>query len=193
MVTPASFSKLLRLYGILKDMLQLSDVLINRQVLSLRTGAPVATALEPIINPNNLKIEGWYCQDRFSKEVLILLEQDVRDIIKQGIVIDDHSVLVEADELIRLKEVLEYKFELLQKPVVSTNKKRIGKVEDYAVEVETLYIQKIYVTQSIMKSFSGGSLSVDREQITEITNRKIVIQDPQKPVKAGMNTAPATS
>ncbi len=174
-------------------MLQLSDALINRPILSLRTGAQIATAMVPIINPNNLKVEGWYCQDRFSKETLVLLEQDVRDIIRQGIVVNDHDVLTEPEELVRLKEILDYEFELIGKPVVTTSNKRVGKINDYAVEVETLYIQKIYVGQSIMRSLGNGSLSVDRSQITQITNRKVVIQDPLQPKKAGMSTAPAMS
>ncbi|MEI7682763.1 MAG: hypothetical protein WCJ24_00490 [Candidatus Saccharibacteria bacterium] len=175
-------------------MLQLSKSLINRPVMSLRTGSQVATATMPIINPNNLKIEGWYCQDRFSKDTLILLSQDIRDVIPQGLVINDHDNLSEPGELVRLKEVLDLKFELLGKPAVTVNKQRMGKVEDFAVEVETFYIQKIYLTQPLIKSFKGGTLSVDRNQIIEITNRKIVIDNPQMPVKVnGRATAPVPS
>lgn len=165
-------------------MLQLSGALTNRPVMSLRTGGQIATALEPIINPNNLKIEGWFCQDRFSKEKLVLLNQDVRDIIKQGIVVNDHDVLTDPTELIRLQKVLKYNFSLLGKPVQSNTRRRIGKVDDYAVEVESLYIQKLYVSQSFFRNLTGGSLSVDRSQIVEITGKRIVISDPQKPVKA---------
>jgi len=161
--------------------------------MSLRTGSPVATATIPIINPNNLKIEGWYCQDRFSKSTLILLSQDVRDVIAQGLVINDHDNLSDPEELIRLQEVLDIQFELLGKPTFTTNKVKIGKVTDYAVEIETFYIQKLYLSQPLVRSFSGGTLSVDRDQVIEITNRKIVIQDPLKPVKAGVATMPATS
>jgi sporulation protein YlmC with PRC-barrel domain len=174
-------------------MLQLSKSLFNQPVMSLRTGAQVATAVTPIINPNNLKIEGWYCQDRFSKRTLILLSQDIRDVIAQGLVINDHDNLSEAEELVRLKDILEIKFELLGKPAYTSNKKRIGKVTDFAVEAETLYIQKLYLSQPLVKSFSGGTLSVDRDQIIEITSRKVVIQDPLKPVKAGVASAPAVS
>lgn len=165
---------------------------MNRPIMSLRTGSQVGTATAPIINPNNLKIEGWYCQDRFSKNPLILLSQDTRDIIKQGIVVNDHDVLVDPEELIRLKDTLELQFELLGKPVFTTNKKRLGKVSDYAVEVPSLYIKKLYVSQSIIKSLSGGSLSVDRTQIVEITQRRVIIADPLKPIKAG-SAAPAMS
>lgn len=165
-------------------MLQLSGTFTNRPVMSLRSGDEVATAIAPIINPNNLKIEGWYCVDRFEKKQLILLEQDVRDILKQGIVVNDYDVLAEPSELVRLKEILELSFELIGKPVVTIGKKRLGKVTDYTVEVETMYIQKFYASQSFVKSISGGSLSVDRSQIIEITPHKLVIQDPLQPTKA---------
>lgn len=166
-------------------MLQLSQALINQPVLSLRTGSPVATTLAPIINPNNLKIEGLYCQDRFKKNVqLILLYQDIRDVLPQGIVVDDHDVLSEPHELVRLKDVLALGFELIGKPVVTVSKAKVGKVNDYATEVETMYIQKLYVGQSLLKSFAGGSLSVDRSQIVEITNRRIIINDLQQGIPA---------
>lgn len=167
-------------------MLQLSKVLLNRPVLSLRTGGVIATALGPIINPNNLKIEGFYCTDRFSKDMLILLPQDIRDTLQQGLVVNDHDVLVPKDELIRLKDVIELGFELMDKPVVTVNKKRIGKINDYAADSSSLYIQKLYVGQSLLKSLSSGQLSVDRSQVVEITSRKIVIQDPLKPTQAGL-------
>lgn len=174
-------------------MLQLSDSVINQPIMSLRTGGQVATATEPIINPNNLKIEGWYCQDKFSKNELVLLSQDIRDVIKQGFVINDHDNLGTVDELVRLKDVIRINFTLLGKPVVTINKQKMGKVTDFAVEVETFYIQKIYLTQSFIKSLSGGNLGIDRNQIIEITNQQIVIQDPLKPVKARTAASPIPS
>ncbi|HVV25693.1 MAG TPA: hypothetical protein VHC21_01505 [Candidatus Saccharimonadales bacterium] len=161
-------------------MLQLSHNLLDKQVLSLRTGAPIAAVTAPIINPNNLKIEGFYCQDRFDKKQLILLYQDIRDMLPQGYVVNDHDVLSEPAELVRLKDILALNFELIGKQVVTVSKEKVGKVSDYAVEVETMFIQKIYVSQSIMKSFTGGSLSIDRTQINEITPRRVIINDLMK-------------
>ncbi|HVC36160.1 MAG TPA: hypothetical protein VNE40_01780 [Candidatus Dormibacteraeota bacterium] len=158
-------------------MLQLSASLLNKPVLSLRTSMPIATAIAPIFNPNNLKIEGFYCQDRFNKTELILLYQDIRDVIKQGLVVNDHAVLTEPEELVRLKDILDLHFELLGKQVETISKTRVGKVNDYAVETETMFVQKIYVAQSILKSLTGGSLSIDRSQILEITPRRIIIND----------------
>lgn len=158
-------------------MLQLSAALLNKSVLSLRTGAPIATITRAIFNPNNLKIEGFYCQDRFDKKELVLLYQDIRDIMPQGYVVNDHDMLVEAKDLVRLKEVLELNFELIGKQVETISKEKVGKVSDYATEMETMFVQKIYVSQSILKSFTGGSLSIDRSQINEITPRRVIIND----------------
>lgn len=158
-------------------MLQLSTGLLNKSVLSLRTGTPVATVTGALINPNNLKIEGFYCQDRFDKQQLILLYQDIRETLSQGYVVNDHDVLSEPQELVRLKDVLKLNFELVGKPVVTLNKERVGKVSDYAAETETMFIQKIYVAQSILKSLTGGSLSIDRTQINEITPKRIIINE----------------
>jgi len=173
-------------------MLQLSKDLTNRAVLSLRTGGPIAMAVEPIINPNNLKIEGFYCTDRFNKQPLVLLEQDIRDSLPQGLVVNDHDVLTPPEELVRLKNILDLRFTLLDKQVVTVNKSKLGKVNDYAADSETLYIQKLYVSQSLLKSLSGGQLSVDRNQIIEITNQKIVIQEPLQPTQAAA-TVPLAS
>lgn len=158
-------------------MLQLSASLLDKTVLSLRTGTPVATIVAPIINPDNLKIEGFYCQDNYNKKELVLLSQDIRDILPQGYAVNDHDVLSEPEDLIRLKKVLELNFELLGKQVVTVNKDKVGKVSDYAVEVETMFIQKIYVAQSILKNFTGGALSIDRSQVQEVTPRRIIISE----------------
>ncbi len=158
-------------------MLQLSTSMIKRNILSLRTGTPIAVVVGPIINPDNLKIEAFYCEDKYNKKNLVLVTQDIREVMSNGFVVNDHEVLVEEDELVRLKKVIDLNFSLLGKQVVTLSKEKIGKVSDYATETTTFYIQKIYVSQSILKSFTGGSLSIDRSQINEVTPTKIIIND----------------
>lgn len=159
------------------NMLQLSNALLNRPVLSLRTGNPVAVATHPIVNPDNLKIEGFYCVDNRSKDLLVLVYQDIRDVLPQGFVINDFDVLIEPEELVRLHKVMDIGFDPLGKLVETVEKKRVGKVVDYATEIETMYIQKLYVSRSIVKHLTGGNLGIDRSQIQEITPKKIIIQD----------------
>jgi hypothetical protein len=48
-----------------------------------------------------------------------------------------------------------------------------------------MFIQKIYAHQSLLKSFTGGSLSIDRTQIIEITESKVIINELLKTAPAG--------
>lgn len=158
-------------------MLLLSDTILNKPVLSLRTGGQVAQVFAYIINPNNFKVEGFYCHDRLGKQDLILLYQDIRNIIGQGVIINDHDVLSSPDILVRLQDILKINYVLIGKPVVTISKTRVGKVKDFAIDSETFYVQKIYVGRSLIKSFNTGQLSIDRSQIIEVTDNKIVIQE----------------
>lgn len=157
-------------------MLQLSGMLIDRPVLSLRTGTQVGTALAPIINPNNLKVEGFWCKaDR--RRHLILVSQDIRDSLPQGFVVNDADALTEPGELVRLAPIVRLNFQLLGKAVETTSGHKLGKVSDYATDIDSMFIKRLYVAQPLYKNFSGSNLGVDRTQIVEITDRKIVIND----------------
>lgn len=158
-------------------MLTFGQNLIGKNILSLRIGRPIGVAGEPIINPNNLKIEGWFAFDSGDKKQAVLLSQDVREILSQGFVVNDYDALTPKDELVRLKDLLKYEFTLIGKQVVTTSKQRLGKVGDYAFEKNGFFIQKLYVNQSILKSFTGGGLVIDRSQIVEITHKRITVDD----------------
>ncbi len=170
-------------------MLTLGQPLNGKNILSLRIGGPVGIANEIIINPNNLKIEGWHATDT-NKRFTILLSQDIRDILPQGFVVNDHEALTHPDELVRLQEILSYKFSLVGKPVYTAGKKRLGKVTDFAFDKDGFFVQKLYVGQSIIKSFSGGTLAIDRTQIVEITHQRITVNEATVPDTAPM---PATA
>lgn len=159
-------------------MLKLSETLFNQPVMSLRTGQAIGKTTGILVNPDNLKIEGFFCEDKFSKDELVLLYQDIRDVIAQGFIVNDHDVLMHPRDLVRLKDIIDLDFQLLGKPVITTSKKRLGKVIDFATEIETMYVQKLYVSQGLLKGMTGGSLGIDRNQINEITNKKIIVNDP---------------
>jgi sporulation protein YlmC with PRC-barrel domain len=158
-------------------MLILSRDLVDKQILSLRSSTPIATILAPIINPNNLKIEGFYCRDNYDKSQLILVSQDIREVVENGYIVNDHDVLANESDLVRLKDIISIKFNLTGKQVSTVSNNKVGKVTDYATDIDSLFIQKLYVGQPIYKSFSGGNLVIDRSQINEITTRKVIIND----------------
>src|SRR5579872_6507945 len=97
-------------------MLFMSKSLFNRPVMSLRTGAQAGIAVRPIIDPHNLKVLGWWC-NASSGSNLVLLAEDVREMMPQGLAINDEDAFSPPDELVRHKEILNIKFQLLDKLV----------------------------------------------------------------------------
>lgn len=166
-------------------MLRLSNNYTNRSILSLRTGGLIGVASMPIINPDNLKVEGWYAQNHFEKGDFILPAREIRDFIAKGLVVDDHDALTHPDDMVRMKSVIDIRFDLIGKSVVSENRKRLGKIADYAVDESSYYIQKLYVTPSLLKGITNEQFIIDRSQIVEITNKKIVVQDPSVKSRSG--------
>lgn len=160
-----------------RNMLRLSNNYLKRPILSLRNGGVIGDALTPLINPNNLKIEGWYSSNSYEKGSFILPVSEVRESINKGLVVDDHEALTHPDDMIRLKDVINLEFELIGKTVVTESKHKIGKISDYAVDDSSYYIQKLYVDPPIVKSLTSEQKIIDRNQIIEITDKKIIVQD----------------
>jgi hypothetical protein len=69
-------------------MLMLSKSLVNQPVMSLRSGTQIAVAVEPIINPHNLKVMGWWCKG-LGGQTLVLLSDDVRDTMPNGLAVNE--------------------------------------------------------------------------------------------------------
>lgn len=156
-------------------MLILSDELYQKPILSVRTSTRIGTITSPIINPTNLHIDGFKCQDIRGVN-LILQDLSIREFGPKGVIINEPGDLTEPSELIRLKAVFELNYELLGKQVVSSVEK-IGSVVDYAVDKNSLFVQKLFVEPAIWKSLVKKSRIIGRTQIVDITEKQIVVED----------------
>jgi uncharacterized protein YrrD len=164
-------------------MLVLNSILENESIISIRNGRLVGKTSGYTINPANLKIEALRCRATDSNQELFLLNQDIRDMTGGKILINDYDALSEASDLIRLKDLIDLNFMIIGKAVVTKSKQRLGKVHEFAVEDTGFFIQKLYITQPLYRNIYGNQLVVDRNQIIEVTNSKIVIKDMLQPTK----------
>ena len=170
-------------------MLRTSNAFYAKAILSLRNGGRIGTAIIPIINPDNLRIEGWRSSSLHDQGEHILPTMEIRDIIPKGLVVNDVDALTIPEDMVRLEPIIKIGFNLLGKRVVTTNKRRLGKVADFSVNTE-YYIQKIYVSQSLLKGLNATPLIIDRSAIVEVTDKKIVIKEAAQKARSG-KTAPA--
>ena len=159
-----------------KLMLKLSASLKNLKVISLRSSATVAIAIEPIINPHDLKILGWWCKNPMSSGHLVLLTDDVREYINDTLAINDEEELSLPEDLVRHKEILDINFELIGK-TVKTKRSKLGKVDDYSYN-DGMFVQKLYVERPLTKVFAAdNTLIIDRNQVLEVTDQYILVKD----------------
>ncbi len=162
-------------------MLVLSDQIINKDLLSIRTASKVGSVSLPIINPASLHIDAFYCQSIIGEQ-LVLLDTEIRELSRKGFIIDDINKLSSAEELLRLKPIIEMNYILIGKKVFSNNK-YIGKVRDFIVDTKSLYVQKLLVANLFGKIIDSDKRVISRDQIIEVTDSAIHISGPEETVK----------
>ena len=158
-------------------MFVLSTRLLKVPVMSIQTGSPIAYTVEPIIDPRKLHIVAFYCEgSKLTEGANILHTNDIREVSDIGFIVNGSDDIMDGDGLVRLQEIIDYNFELLGIPIYQDQGGKLGTVSDYIVETESFFISKLHVRRPLLKSFSTSELIIDRAQIIEVTNKRIVVK-----------------
>ncbi len=145
--------------------------------MSLQTGTQVGTAVGHIIDPRRLNIIAFYCEGPLIDFTpAILHTTDIREFSSIGVIVDSADNIMPPDDLVRLKEIIEYHFEIEGKQVVEEGGHKLGKVSGYTVDSESFYIVKLHVKPTFLQSFGSAELLIDRTQIREINDKQIVVR-----------------
>ncbi len=159
-------------------MLRFIEQLPGMTIKSLRSGTVVGRLDMPILNPHKMSIEAFYVESPRFKDDRVLFTQDIRHVDRTSLIIDDEDDVIEVSEdLVRLQEMLSINFQLIHKKVISDSKRKIGKVNNFAIDDETFRIQKMYVSRTGITSFASSDLIIGRNQIAEVTDRYVVVKE----------------
>jgi len=158
-------------------MLLTGSQLIGTPIMSLQTGAELAKTKEAIINPADLKIVAYEVEgSNLDQEPSLLLVSDIREFGDIGMIIDSSDEFVGSDDVIKLKPLYALRFSVLNKQVVDEHHKKIGKVDDYTVDIDSFVIQQLNVRRPLLKSLNDTEFLVHRSQIVEINDDEIIIK-----------------
>lgn len=152
----------------------------------MQTASAIATVLEPIIDPNSLKIIALKLAGPMigrSKTNLVSTDS-IREYSHLGMIIDNLDELVASDDIIKLKKVLELHFNIIGLKVESKKGSKLGKVIDYTFSPEDFSIKQIIVKRPLLKSFTDSELTIPRKEIIKITDDKIIIKDEESTIRA---------
>ena len=151
--------------------------LLDTQVMSLQTGKELARTHAAIINPHNLSIIAYLLVgEHLDSDPSYLRVADIREVGGLGIIVDSSDEFIETDDIITDEAIYELDFTLLDKHVLDDRRKKLGKVSDYTVDVDSFVIQQLTVKRPFLKSFTDDELLINRRQIVEVTDSAIVIK-----------------
>ncbi len=155
------------------------DNLLSLPVMSLQTGSQLAETTGVIIDPRQLAIAAFYVEGQgLEQSPSILHPSDIRELSDLGFIVDDADKLMSLEGLVRLEEIIDFKFELVGLKVVDEHKRKLGKVSDYSIETTDYTVVQVYTEQSLLRSLSTMSSTIHRAQIISVNNNVMVVQSP---------------
>jgi len=172
-------------------MLMVGSSLIDYPVLSLHLGGLASHTINPVIDPESLSIIAYQLNDREIDDPEagdILMIEDVRELSDNGFIIDSTDRLVERSEVIRLDKVMDLDFKLIGLKVVTKDGKKLGKIIDYTVDTGTFSIFQLIVQRPLLDAIVDPELTINRSQIVEINDDKIIIKHDKQKVRLQKNT-----
>lgn len=164
-------------------MLILGSRLINASVMSLQTGARLASLAKPIIDPSDLSIYAYEVKGPLlSEHPSFLRIADIREAGSIGMIIDSNDEFVGLDDIVKLDKLYELDFPLVGMKVTDERHRSLGKVTDYSVDANSFVIQQIHVSHGVF-SISNTTKLIHRSQVIEINNHGIVVKSEAPKVK----------
>ena len=156
---------------------------IGRPVMSLQTGARLGVTDRALIDPTNLTVAAFEVVGPLVTEHPTYLRvAEIRESATIGMIIDDNDDLIGLDDVIRIKQLHDIDFELINMPVIDESKRRLGKVSGYTLESGSYVIEQIHVKRGVIRGITETSLLIHRGQVVRVTDNEIIVKSTAKKV-----------
>ncbi|MBP3899653.1 PRC-barrel domain-containing protein [Candidatus Saccharibacteria bacterium] len=162
-----------------------SSRLINYPILSLHMAGMIAKTSELIVDPNDLKIAAFrlYGPEVGTQSGDYLKAEDVREFSSVGMVVDSSDDFVNANEVIKLQEIIDLNFALEGMKVESKKGSNLGKVSSFMVDTDGFFVQQLVVRRPFFKSFMDPELVISKNEVIKITDDKIIVKDEESKIR----------
>jgi len=162
--------------------------LIDMPIMSLQTGKELARTAIAVINPHNLCVIAYRITGpHLDSDPSYLRVADIREMGSLGLIIDSSDEFVEPDDIITQKDIYDLQYTLEGKQVVTTRKKKLGKVGDYVIDIDSFTIEQLLVKRPLLQSFNDNELLIHRAQIVEVNDSTIIVKSGDAKAKTATN------
>lgn len=153
------------------------DRLINTPVMSLQTGSELARTSKILVDPRDLTVVAYQLDGNMLDEhPSFLMPVDVRELSNLGFIVDSSDEFVGLNDVIKIKQVYDFKFELMGLDVVDDKKHKLGKVQGYNVDSDSFSVQQLAVKRPLLKSFGETELLIHRSQVIEVSDSYVKVK-----------------
>ena len=158
-------------------MLITHNQLLAKPVMSLQTGAEIARVKTILLDPRNLVVIGYELEGKMLDEHPSFLRVDeIREFGTLGFIVDSSDDFVGLEDVIKVREVYDFHFELIGLDVIEQTGTKLGKVHGYTVDPSAYAVQQLIVRRPLLKSFTDTELTIHRSQIVEVSDTKVVVR-----------------
>jgi uncharacterized protein YrrD len=148
--------------------------IIGLPIIEAITMNKIAMVSNLIVSPENGQILAFLLQKSFfSGENKIVVLNDIREMYIDGLVTNTQENIINSNEVVKVKDVLDKDIFLLGSRVMTQNGKKIGYLEDFIFDTSFSSI----VTLIVKKRFSSEKRIISAERILNILPKRIVIRD----------------
>lgn len=155
----------------------LSSDLMRLPVAALDTASRIGSVDTLLVDTDRSMVVGFLISLGLFTKKKFLAMTDIHSIDHQGLVVQSVETLVELQEVVRAKKILDEGIKILGHPVQTDRGKKLGRVSDLLVETQTGQITKYYVHGLLTDRI------IPTEKIVKITRQAVIVEN-EEPVKA---------
>jgi uncharacterized protein YrrD len=166
-------------------MLFLNSRFLGLPVVSMQTVGRIGQIEEAVIDPETLRVVAYKIRGALidKRTENVLRTDDIREVSAGSIFIDAIDELISPENVIAIGKIMELNFKLLKHKVVTEKGKKVGTVTDFSFDTISFSIYQLIVQRPLVKSFNNPELTINRSQIVEIDDYKVVIKNDTETVK----------
>lgn len=149
--------------------------LINLPIAAVDGLRKIGSVYQIIVNPETGQLMGFLVSLGLFSKPKVLSFLDIKFWDENGLVTELEENLVEIDEIVRIKNVLNQKINLLEMSAKTESGKSLGLVENFLIETETGTVVKYY-----LKDLLGTSRIMPADKVIKIEKTIIFSDDEEK-------------
>lgn len=150
--------------------------ILHTAVMSLQTGAELARIKHVLIDPRDLTVVAYELEGHnLDQHPSYLRPIDARELSHLGLIVDSNEEFIGSDDVIRVKEVIDFGFNLIGLDVIDDQKKKLGKIISFSLDSESFSVQQLSVKRPLLRSFGETELLINRSQVIEVSDTAIKV------------------